>query len=232
MIRGSAFGQDQFVLEVLDGLCGGYFLDSGASNGVRGSNTVVLESDYGWTGVCVEPNTSFFDELRSNRECHCVNCCLYDREGEVDFVEADVLGGILDEYDPRLLSLAKRVYRVAEDVNGRPQTTPKRARMLRSLLKEFCAPRVLDYWSLDTEGSELSILRSFPFDEYAVRVVTVEHNNWYPVRDEIRALLEDKGYRRVRALTVDDGYVHDDLIRSNSFGPSAWRSNAWRRTRR
>src|SRR6185503_21072130 len=99
-MRGSMFGQDRFVIDALNGMRNGFFLDSGASDGVKGSNTVVLESEFGWQGICVEPNPTFFESLRQNRRCHCISCCLYDRNGEVEFVEADVLGGILDEYHP------------------------------------------------------------------------------------------------------------------------------------
>ncbi len=231
-MQGSAFGQDQFVIEVLNGQRGGYFLDSGASNGVRGSNTLVLETQYGWQGICVEPNKDFFEGLTRNRNCHCVNCCLYDHDGDVDFVEAGVLSGILDEYDPRLLSLAKGAYGIAEDSNGRPQTTLKQARTVRSVLDEFDAPRVIDYWSLDTEGSELAILRSFPFDRYRVRVLTVEHNNWHPARNDICAFLETKGFRRVRTLIVDDAYVHRDLVRLTPMRVHSWRSGVWSRIHR
>src|SRR5215475_13495543 len=77
-------GQDLFVLDILGGLCGGYFLDSGASNGRKGSNTWLLESHNGWTGICVEPNQASFRQLKVNRACICLDCCLYDRDGPVE----------------------------------------------------------------------------------------------------------------------------------------------------
>jgi FkbM family methyltransferase len=218
------FGQDRYVLQLLGELRGGYFLDSGASDGVKGSNTHLLESAYGWRGICVEPNTGFYEQLVRNRRCHTVNACLYDRAGDVEFVEAaDVLGGILEEYHPQLLRTATRVYDVPAAPSGGPATVTKQARTVRDVLREFAAPKVVDYWSLDTEGSELAILRAFPFDEYEVRVITVEHN-WLPARDEIRALLESHGYRRVGELMVDDCYVRGVTVP----GP-AWQSRAWRR---
>lgn len=222
-MRGSMFGQDRFVIDALNGMRNGFFLDSGASDGVKGSNTVVLESEFGWQGICVEPNPTFFESLRQNRRCHCICCCLYDRNGEVEFVEADVLGGILDEYHPSLLRQARASYDVPVDDNGHPHTVCREARTVRSVLKEFGAPPVIDYWSLDTEGSEFAILKSFPFDEYSVRVLTVEHN-WFPVREEIREFLESRGYQRVKELWVDDCYV-----KGVNAPPQAWRSSAWRR---
>jgi hypothetical protein len=196
----------RFVLELLGGMRGGFFLDSGASDGVTKSNTQLLEASFGWRGICVEPNETFFRELVKNRACVCVSCCLYDREGDVELVEADVLSGILDEYHPSMLRLAQEMFHVPEGSPGRPATVRRPARTVRSLLRELGAPRVIDYWSLDTEGSELTILKSFPFDEFSFRVLTVEHNN-LPAREGIRAHLESHGYVRIEELEIDDCYV-------------------------
>jgi FkbM family methyltransferase len=222
----SQYQQDQWVLAQLGGQRGGFFLDSGAADGELASNTLLLESVYGWTGICVEPNTEFFAQLRRNRRCLCVNCCLYDREGVVEFVEsAYPLGGILDAYDPRVLAQAKRNFSVPEDATGKPATVQKQARTVRSVLDACAAPPVIDYWSLDTEGSELAILQSFPFDRYAFRILTVEHNHG-PARGAIRGLLESRGYVYAAAFGVDDCYVNPDLLRHSAF-----RSQVWRRRR-
>jgi FkbM family methyltransferase len=220
----SQYGQDYFALEVLEGLQGGFFLDSGAADGVTSSNTFLLEKSYGWKGICVEPNETFYAALVKNRRCMCVNCCLYDHEGNVEFVErARMLGGILEEYHPTLLQHAKSVFHLPEEANGRPATVTKVARTLRSVLRECHAPSVIDYWSLDTEGSELTILRSFPFDEYSFRVLTVEHNR-LPIQEQIREFLESHGYSRIRTIEIDDCYV-----KGVNLGRPAWRSNAWGR---
>jgi FkbM family methyltransferase len=222
----SQYGQDLFVLEVLGGMREGFFLDSGASDGVSASNTQLLEASFDWKGICVEPNTAFFTALVRNRHCDCLNCCLYERDGEVDFVEqANTLGGILDEYHPGLLHYAMSALRIPQNATGRPVTIQKAARTVRSVLNACGAPPVIDYWSLDTEGSEFTILKSFPFDEYSFRVLTVEHN-WLPVREQIRAFLELRGYRWVKALEIDDCYV---LGAQSS--PLAWRSSVWSRRR-
>jgi hypothetical protein len=221
----SQYGQDLFVLEVLGGLRGGFFLDSGAADGVSGSNTLLLESSFCWTGICIEPNRALFKALAKNRpSCCCINCCLYDRDGAVEFLEnARMLGGILSEYHPTHLRYAKEMVHLPEDVEGRPITVPRASRTVGSVLRACRAPSIIDYWSLDTEGSELAILNSFPFGEFAFRVLTVEHNR-LPSRERIRALLECRGYHRVRALEIDDCYVRDDLV----TGPPP-RSSVWTR---
>ena len=216
-------GQDLFVLEVLGGIRGGYFLDSGASNGISGSNSRLLELSFGWTGICIEPNDATFRDLVRNRSCICLNCCLYDREGPIDFIEeAGVFGGIVQEYDPQHLRFTQEVLGDRWPEGQGPPTVRKQARTLKSVLREAGAPAVIDYWSLDTEGSELAILKNFPFDEYRFRVLTVEHNDG-PAREDIRQFLEGRGYTRVRVLGIDDGYVWNGELPSRS-----WRSAAWR----
>lgn len=52
----SHIGQDKWVAETFRRARGGYFLDFGAFDGITTSNTIVLEKELGWTGICVEPN--------------------------------------------------------------------------------------------------------------------------------------------------------------------------------
>ena len=213
---GSQLGQDYIAIDLLGGLRGGFFLNSGAADGVTGSNTQLLEEKFGWTGICVEPNSAFFTALVSNRRCQCVNCCLYDFNGSVEFVEANFLGGIREQFADQHLQQLKKLY------GGELETVLRPARTIRSVLKDCNAPRVIDYWSLDTEGSELRILESFPFDEYSFRVLTVEHNR-LPVKEDIRQFLESYGYNRVKTLGIDDCYIRaGELARP-------WQSHVWPR---
>ncbi len=213
-------GQDLFVVETLRGKRGGFFLDSGASGGTRGSNSLLLEKEFGWRGICVEPNDAMFAELSATRACACFNCCLSDAEGEVDFLEAaGVYGGIVDCYDPDVL---RRLRNILPELGGPDRPLPiarKAGRTIASILRMGAAPGVIDYWSLDTEGSELALLKAFPFDRYSVRVITVEHN-CLPARGAIRKFLEAKGFRFRRDLGIDDAFV---------YGQSSHWRGAWRR---
>lgn len=211
-----------FVLEALGGLHGGFFLDSGASDGVRVSNTLLLERCYGWTGICVEPNSDFYAALVRNRRAICLNCCIYDRDAAVDYLEAGTLGGILETCDPRHLQFLRSIGQAPTLDDGTLATVRKDARSLCSILRECSAPPTIDYWSLDTEGSELAILKSFPFGEFSFRLLSVEHN-FLPVREEIYSFLTGKGYRRVRELVIDDVYLRED----HAY-PAHWRSAALR----
>jgi hypothetical protein len=67
---------------------------------------------------------------------------------------------------------------------------------------------VIDYLSIDTEGSEYEILANFDFSKHRFRVITCEHN-YTQERDKIHTLLTEKGYLRKfeDVSQFDDWYV-------------------------
>ena len=89
---------------------------------------------------------------------------------------------------------------------------------LNDLLSTHDAPKNIDYLSIDTEGSELSILTRFDFTSYRIGIITVEHN-YTSDRGKIFDLLTQNGY--VRKFTQfskwDDWYVHSSLSRRPKF---------------
>jgi hypothetical protein len=81
---------------------------------------------------------------------------------------------------------------------------------LLDLLDAHRAPRVIDYMSVDTEGSEFDILANFDFGRYDVNLISVEHNH-SELREKIHGLLAKNGYARVfeEFSGCDDWYVHE-----------------------
>jgi len=79
------------------------------------------------------------------------------------------------------------------------------------LLEKYNAPTFIDYLSLDTEGSELEILKSVDLQKYIFGVIDVEHNYIEPRRSQIKELLTNNGYIYVRANGCDDSYKHSSI---------------------
>ena len=70
---------------------------------------------------------------------------------------------------------------------------------LAEILDMTQAPKVIDYISLDVDGTELDILKGMDFNKYHVRRITVEHNQYAegPERQEaIHEYLTFVGFTR------------------------------------
>lgn len=194
--------QDLFVQFVLGSKQGGYFVEFGATNGYDLSNTHLLERQFGWRGVLAEPARYWHADLAANRACAIDHRCVWSRSGEqVSFNEARSPElSTIDSFSGRDAHSALRV----DGARYAVETVS-----LQDLLAHHAAPRVIDYLSVDTEGSEYEILRGFDFAQYEIGVITVEHNGVEPERGRIFELLTGLGYRRrlVALSNFDDWYV-------------------------
>ena len=198
----SQLGQDPWVLEQLGWKQGGYFVEFGATDGVLLSNSWLLEKHFGWRGICAEPNPKLFERLQQNRSCSLSPACVYRTSGErLRFVLADAYGGLehLGQDDQHVDK--RNAYAAVGDLIEVTTTS------LMDLLDHQGAPAVIDYLSIDTEGSELAIPEGVNWSRYQFRSITVEHN-FTEQRQGIQQLLEAQGYRR-REAKWDDWYVKD-----------------------
>jgi FkbM family methyltransferase len=195
----SQLGQDLWVLEQLNWKRGGYFVEFGATDGVLLSNSWLLEKHFGWQGICAEPNPKLFARLQQNRACRVSPACVYRSSGErMGFVLADAYGGLADLGHDDQHGPKRDAYAAVGDVIEVTTTS------LMDLLEQHGAPAVIDYLSIDTEGSELAILEGVDWSRYQFRCITVEHN-FTAQRQGIQALLEAQGYQR-REAQWDDWY--------------------------
>ena len=71
----SQFKQDVFALMVNKFREGGYFVEFGATNGYDISNTYILEKQFGWQGILVEPAKMWHENLIKNREMRLFSTC-------------------------------------------------------------------------------------------------------------------------------------------------------------
>lgn len=194
-------GQDLAVAEFFNHKCRGYFVDVGAYDGQHFSNTYALEKQLEWTGICVEPIPRHAAHCRQIRTAHVVEGAAYHLPRiEMEFAlgsgSDDVLSGLVKTLDRNkyLLEPAHERIKVKTVV-------------LDDLLREYEAPRHIDYLSVDTEGSELLVLIGIDWERFSFGYITIEHNFQEPRRAQMRAFLEEKGYRLHRENHWDDDFV-------------------------
>jgi FkbM family methyltransferase len=192
--------QDLWVLHETARKANGYFVEFGAADGLGGSNTLLLEREFGWRGILAEPNPIWHADLKRNRSAQIDGRCVFTATGNrIKFA--------VTEY-PFIATIAEFT---ASDDHAKSRTKHDLIDVetvsLNDLLATHSAPRMIDYISIDTEGSELAIMEEFDFARWDVRLFSIEHN-LTPREQAIDRLMWQHGYERryAKYSTIDGWY--------------------------
>jgi FkbM family methyltransferase len=200
----SQIAQDIFVLsEMASRELPPFFVEFGATDGLELNNTYLLEKRLGWSGILAEPARIWQERLSLNRGCQIDHRCVAEQGNrEVEFLEVG---------NGETSSMSDFAYndRWAQVRQGNRQAYGVPTVTLEQLLIDHRAPASMGYLSIDTEGSEWSILRGFDFGRYRFAVITVEHNHEPETRANLFNLLTAHGYQRKyeEISGFDDWYV-------------------------
>ena len=174
----------------------GFFVEVGAYRPVELSQTCELEQR-GWDGFLIEPIPKHAESLRRQRRARVFEVACGPPEQHGQKLPIYVAGG--------LSSLKFR--------HGPPMDV--HVVTLDSVLTEGSAHHV-DFLSVDTEGTELDVLRGFTFERYRpVLILLEDFAEGLAKHNFMRA----RGYKRVRRTGDNSWYVpHEVPFRISWFG--------------
>ena len=193
----SQFGQDKRALEYLNFKQNGYYMEIGVHDGKNNNNTYVMDTKYGWDGICIDPFMANMDE----RSCKRVPVALGSKPGTMEFSGlGNGLGGLTkfstsEKHNGMWTNKTKKFDVTTVDVE-----TPMK------VFEDNDVPQTIDFLSLDVEGAEMDVLKAFPFDKYCVRYAAIETNNDKTKESEMRKFMKQKGYKFEGHHYVDDFY--------------------------
>ena len=200
----SQLNQDINVLKFYNNKTDGYFVEIGASDGIKISNTYLLEKEYNWKGICIEPIQEEYEKLVNNRKCICENISVYSSSNlELEFAichENSLLSGLYSHIDHH-----------KNTVDNNKKIFNSKTKTLTDILDINKSPKFIEYLSIDTEGSELEILKGIDFNKYMFGIIDIEHNYIEPRRTEIKELLFNNNYDYLKENNCDDTYIHKSL---------------------
>jgi FkbM family methyltransferase len=206
----SQLAQDLFVVANFSKETPGFFVEFGATDGITMSNTYLLEKFFGWKGILAEPARTWHHGLQTNRSAIIdLRCVSNESNSFIPFLEVHSDGG---RACPELSTIKEYAENGDWASSVRHDNSSEylvETVSLNDLLDQHCAPPVIDYLSLDTEGSEYKILKGFDFGSRRIRLLTVEHNFHKYNRAKIHSLLQSHGYVRVMTelSLFDDWYI-------------------------
>ena len=158
----------------------GFFIEIGANDGIHQSNTFYLEKNKNWSGLLVEPGKEAFSRLiknRSKRNIFVNAACVpfyYDKDS-ITFNDYYLMGyteAINSDND--LVDHKNHSIRYIKNTDQDHAIYSVPAIDLNTILLENNAPRNIDFFSLDVEGEELSVLEGLDFRTFNIELLLIE----------------------------------------------------------
>lgn len=191
----SQHNEDQFLADFFQGKNDGFFVDIGANDGIKGSNTRALW-ERGWSGVMVEGSYPTFQQLlihyKDQPRIRLVYAAVCDKIGVVTFYDHKHFCSGWSSMDKSFVD--------AMDISTyHGELTPA------TTLSHLGLPDTFDFLSVDTEGSDYEVLLAMPA-KMQPRLIMAEIDKHDNLR-RIGELLGQRGYRQV---------WFDDIDKSNA----------------
>jgi hypothetical protein len=228
-------GQDLCVSLMLKNMTvPGFFLEAGAYDGETHSNTLYFEKNLNWSGILVEPNPHLFEKLLTRRrKAKAINAGLFIQGEQLNPAPFRLVGpysGFISQTNDKQRTNIKH-YLKHEHALTRGAEASERIVMtpmysLEQILKAaHKTDLVVDYLSLDTEGSELGVLKAINFTTVTIGVISVEHNGGASDMQKAAAIdsyMTSVGFTRHKA-------VNTNLFRLDHiyYNPRYFRDRKW-----
>lgn len=186
-------GQDKWIVETFQlkkNNYKGFFLEIGGGDGFSNSNTFILEKNFNWKGIIVEPDTDQFKKLKSHRSKMTLsNKLIFNKSKTVNFIKDGELSKITSK-----ISSKNKIIKI-------------KTITLKKLLKIKKAPKNIDFFSLDVEGSEDKVLTKEVLNSYNFMTLTIERPSF-----KLHKLLIKNNYKFIKNSIYDSFYINKKHI--------------------
>ncbi len=188
----------------------GYFVEIGANNGVKQSNSLYFELFRGWHGLLIEPHPELFSQLRKNRSSKsiCVNSACISFSFERDSIEmlySDLMTTSLETFNI-LPNPKEHAINGSKFWNGVPSVFTAKSSTLQQILQDVGAPTRIDFLSLDVEGSELEVLSGINHEAYRFNLICVETSDI----NKMTSFMKLNNYELLKQVTNHDYFFKDN----------------------
>jgi len=181
----------------------GFFIELGAHDGITQSNTFYYEKNKNWKGILIEPTKHIFEKCIKNRSkknsfynSACVSFTFKEKKIKLTYSSLKTFS---NEYLDKKLQ-AEYLLNPEIQRGEKIFTFFAKAQTMNSILKNANAPKIIDFLSLDTEGSEFEVLNGIDFRVYKFKYMLIETNYF----NKIKMFLKKKKYKYIKKYNDND----------------------------
>ena len=178
-----------------------FFIEVGANDGIKQSNTYFLESIYGARGLLIEASPSNFEKCTRNRSNKNIfeHCALVSPTFKLPYLKliySDLMTVSLESVDVEPIGHAKDGLKFFKGINYEFLSP---ARTFADILEKNNIKKV-DFLSIDIEGGELAALKGIDFESVIIENILIESRNI----EEINDYLSKYNFSQIKKLTHHD----------------------------
>jgi len=184
----------------------GIFVELGGMNGLTYSNTKFFEDNLGFSGTLIEPTEQYKQLVKNRPLCNNYNLAVNYTTGPVKIIGNYATAGIIDtmseEFKNHWHKNSNEYF-----VEGQP---------FKDILQKSDI-KYIDLLSIDVEGAELIVLKTFDFN-IPVYVIVIELDNHTPEKDqECRHILQTNGFTFKKRFCINEFWINESYSRKNDL---------------
>ncbi len=181
----------------------GFYIEIGAYDGITQSNTYFYEKNKNWRGILIEPSKINFDKckLYRSKKNFFYNCACVSFKFKKSFLKLDYLG--LKTFSSIFLNKKNRkeYARNPETYLGEKKYSYyAKVTTMNDLLLKSNSPKIIDFFSLDTEGAEFEVLNGIDFNNFKFRYLLVESNDFI----KLKKFMIIRNYKYIKKFNDND----------------------------
>ncbi len=200
------FGQfnppvDALIRKYFPDQSSGNCIEVGAVDGVFLSNTLHFERN-GWDSLCIEPIPQYYAMLKNNRKNTLNFAASSENSDDVKFTVVNMSNNNKSSISGQAVD--ERLMESHSPYNPTKEIISVKSRRLDWCIENYFNHETIDFISIDTEGNELDVLKSFDVSKYNIKLLVIENNF---NEDDIEDYLLGFGWIKDQRVEVNDFYI-------------------------
>ena len=203
----SQAGQDKIIKDIFfNNKRNGFFVEIGAYDGIDGSNCYHFERYLNWDGIAIEPSNIQFEKLQKNRRCKLMNYAVSEESKEVEFI--DVIEGLT-----QMSGINNSFFERNKNIILNNRESKTRSINIKTITFDQVVPKntTIDYLSIDIEGGEMALVNSINYNDYDIKVITVENN--VPETQNFKNFFESKNFLYFDRVGQDEIFYNSKFFK-------------------
>ena len=203
----SQAGQDKIIKDIFfNNKRKGFFIEIGAYDGIEGSNCYHFERYLNWDGIAIEPSIIQFEKLQKNRKCKLLNYPVNEEAKEVEFI--DVIEGLT-----QMSGINNNFFERNKNIILNNRESKTRSINMKTITFDQVVPKntVIDYLSIDIEGGEMALVNSINYNDYDIKVITVENN--VPEKQNFKNFFDSKNFLYFDRVGQDEIFYNSKFFK-------------------